>query len=194
MLHTRLKRKLSQLRRQTDGATAIEFSILALPFMVLVFGILELAIVFFTTTSLQHNLTVNTRNIRVGNSTSICGTIDDIKGNVCNGLNINGCLSNLNLNISRVNSNQFDASVLTQFEASNFEVNEDDDTIELDNEDALAAGISGNEIVIVKAVYQHDLILPGRLTRLANFGLQNKRILTVTQAMRTEPFPDVACP
>ena len=193
MLHAILKQKLAQFGRQTDGTTAIEFSVLAIPFMMLVFGILELAIVFFTTTSLQHNLTTNTRSLRVGAENAICGEIEDIKVDVCNDLNVNGCLGNLNLNISRVNSNQFDSTVLTQFQASNFTVNEDDDSVEIADADALAAGISGNEIIIIKAVYQHDLILPGRLTRLANFGLKNKRVLTVTQAVRTEPFPNVTC-
>ena len=193
MTRLRMKQILTKFRRQSDGETAIEFSILALPFLVLVFGILELALVFFTTTSIQHQLVTHTRPIRVGDQTTICGEIDTIKQNVCNGLDIQGCAGNLSLNISRINSSQFDSSALAQFQASNFTVDEDSDEVTIDGADALAEGIVGNEILIVKAVYQHDLILPGRLTRLANFGLRNKRILTVTQAVRTEPFPNVTC-
>lgn len=193
MLYQQFKQTLKNLQTRCDGATAIEFSILALPFMVLIFGILELAIVFFTTTSLQHNLTSNTRSIRVGVESSICGSIDDIKQEICNDLKTQGCMTKLNLNITRVNSSQFNAAVLSQFQASSFTVDEDDDTISFDNPEELATGIAGNEIVLVKAIYQHDLILPGELTRLGNFGLNSKRILTVTQAIRTEPFPDVTC-
>lgn len=193
MMRSRIKHIWTKFRRQQDGTTAIEFSVLALPFLLLVFGILELALVFFTTTSLQHQLVTNTRSVRVGDAATICGDISAIKQNVCTGLDINGCESNLNLNISRVNSNQFDSGVLAQFQASNFTVDEDSDEVTIGDADELETGISGNEIVIVKAIYQHDLILPGQLTRLANFGLRNKRILTVTQAMRTEPFPDVDC-
>ena len=206
MLKKQFKRIFNKYSHQTDGATAIEFSLLALPFMVLIFGILELAIVFFTTTSLQHNVTTHTRSIRVGDSTAICGEIGDLKTDICDSLNVPNCTNNLSLNISRINSNQFDAAALSQFQEANFSVsnstlddadeeNDDDanDTVTLINPDGIDSGIVGDEILIIKAVYQHDLILPGQLTRLANFGLRNKRILTVTQAMRTEPFPNVTC-
>lgn len=193
MLVQKLKHKISRFRQQDSGTVAIEFSILALPFMVLIFGILELAIVFFTTTSLNHSLLTNTRSLRVGDQTAICGDIDQLKQNVCDTLNVSECLSKLNLSVSRVGSNQFNTAVLTQFQASNFTVDEDDDTIDVPGGNVLDTGIAGDEILIVKAIYQHDLILPGRLTRLANFGLSNKRVLSVTQAMRTEPFPDVDC-
>jgi len=161
--------------------------------MILVFGILELAIVFFTTTSLNHSLTTNTRQLRVGESESICGGIELLRSDVCQTLNLSGCLANLNLNVSNIGSNQFDASALTQFQEVNITVDEENDTVDIAGGNSLAPGISGDEIVIVKAIYQHDLILPGRLTRLANFGLKNKRVLTVNQAFRTEPFPDVTC-
>jgi len=197
MLHKRLKLTFKKFSRQIDGTTAIEFSLLALPFMILIFGILELAIVFFTTTSLQHNLTTQTRSIRVGDEAALCGGIEDLKVDLCNSLNVQNCLTNLSLNISRVESDQFDAAVLAQFQETNFTVNTSDDdsneTITLINPDEIAEGIVGDEILIVKAVYQLDLILPGKLTRLSNFGLSDKRILSVTQAMRTEPFPDVTC-
>jgi len=65
MLKSKLNRRMKNFARNTNGATALEFSLLALPFMLLVFGIIELAIVFFTTTSLQHNLFEETREIRV---------------------------------------------------------------------------------------------------------------------------------
>ena len=201
MLYQGFKQKLKSYFSKNDGTAAIEFSILALPFMVLIFGILELAIVFFTTTSLQHNLTTNTRSIRVGDTGSICGEIADVKQKVCDDLNVAGCMAKLNLNISRVSSNQFDSSVLTAFQAQNFTVappDPDDDTdngtVNFNMPEELASGITGNEIILVKAVYQHDLILPGQLTRLGNYGLNDRRILTVTQAIRTEPFPNTTCP
>jgi len=193
MLSRKIKNKFAQLRHANDGATAIEFSILAIPFMALIFGILELAIVFFTTTSLNHSLVTNTRNIRVGDAAAICGDIDQIKTDVCNTFDTNGCFANLNLNIKRVNSSQFNQAVLDLFQEVEFTVDETDDSVNTTGGNTLDQDITGDEIVIVKAVYQHNLILPGQLTRLANFGLKNKRIITVTQAMRTEPFPDVVC-
>ncbi len=193
MLMHRLKFSLRKLRRDETGATAIEFSILALPFMVLIFGILELAIVFFTTTSLNHSLVTSTRSLRVGSQSAICGDIDELKQDVCNTLNTSNCFNNLNLTVTRVGSNQFNGAVLDLFQTSNIDVDEDNETIDVPGGDVLDSGILGDEILLVKAIYQHDLILPGTLTRLSNFGLNNKRILSVTQAIRTEPFPDVQC-
>lgn len=198
-----LKKRLNQLRiklgRDTDGATAIEFSLLALPFMILVFGILELAIVFFTTTSLQHNLTTHTRDLRVGESASICGSIDDLRARVCNSLDVQNCQQKLGVNITRIGSSQFDAAALGQFRGNSFTVTLDasgnpTSDIDLASFNVLDNGIQGNEILIAKAVFQHDLILPGRLTGLATSGLGNTRALTVTQAIRTEPFPALSCP
>lgn len=199
MLQIRLNRLTKKLCKNTDGATAIEFSILALPFMLLIFGILELALVFFTTTSLQHNLATSTRDLRVGESGAICGDIDRIEELVCDGLDIQNCRSNLAINVTRISSNQFDAAALSQFQGGGFtlalDANGDETTeIDLDGFRQFATGIQGDEIVIAKAIYQHELILPGRFTGLSTSGLGEKRAISVTQAIRTEPFPDVTCP
>lgn len=189
---------MKNFARNTNGATALEFSLLALPFMLLVFGIIELAIVFFTTTSLQHNLFEETREIRVGNSETICGAIEDIEAGVCGRLNVQNCRQNLAINITRISSSQFDAAALAQFQGDSLEVVLDGDgnateDLDLAGFRALDTGIQGNEIVIAKAIYQHDLILPGGATGLATAGLGGKRAIAVTQAIRTEPFPDITC-
>jgi len=44
------------LKNNTEGATAIEFAILSIPFFALIFGIIELAIVLFLSTSLTNAL------------------------------------------------------------------------------------------------------------------------------------------
>ena len=69
------KRALNQVRRfrtDKDGATAIEFAFLAIPFFMLLFAILELAIIFFISSTLSHAVGEAGRLIRVGNFQS-CG-------------------------------------------------------------------------------------------------------------------------
>jgi hypothetical protein len=48
-----IAQRLSQFRRREDGATAVEFALVALPFFGLVFAILELAIFFFASRYLE---------------------------------------------------------------------------------------------------------------------------------------------
>jgi len=50
-----MARKLRGYLANRDGASAIEFAILFLPFIMLVFAILELAIVFFITATMTHH-------------------------------------------------------------------------------------------------------------------------------------------
>jgi len=56
-----------RFRKNEDGATAIEFAFVALPFFALLFGIMELAIVFFINSALVHSTSEAGRHIRVGN-------------------------------------------------------------------------------------------------------------------------------
>jgi len=65
-----------------DGATAIEFAFVALPFFALLFGIMELAIVFFINSALTHATSEAGRLIRVGNFQA-CGGADQFKALVC---------------------------------------------------------------------------------------------------------------
>ena len=52
--------------RNEDGTTAIEFAILGVPFLALLFGIVELAVIFFISSTTQHALESSAREIRTG--------------------------------------------------------------------------------------------------------------------------------
>jgi len=64
-----------------DGATAIEFALLALPFFALLFAILELAIIFFISSTMTHAVSEAGRKIRTGNFQN-CSQ-DQFKALVC---------------------------------------------------------------------------------------------------------------
>jgi len=79
------KISMRQIRRyfkNREGTAAIEFAILAIPFFMLLFAILELAIVFFINSTLTHSVSEASRQIRTGNFQA-CGSQDKFKELVC---------------------------------------------------------------------------------------------------------------
>src|SRR5262245_1816499 len=63
---TSLGQLLGQFARKQDGAAAVEFALIALPFFWLLFVILETAGVIFTDIALQNGITEAARLIRTG--------------------------------------------------------------------------------------------------------------------------------
>jgi Flp pilus assembly protein TadG len=62
----RLNRSGAGFARATGGATAVEFALIGLPFCALLFGILELAMIFVMSTSLDNAAASVSRTIRTG--------------------------------------------------------------------------------------------------------------------------------
>ena len=91
-LKRHLKRRIARLSKNTDGATAIEFALLALPFFALLFGILELAVIFFISSTLNFAVSEAGRQIRTG-SFQLCSQAQ-FKALVCSNMSgVGDCLS-----------------------------------------------------------------------------------------------------
>jgi len=82
MLRDRLKR-FAQARR---GAVAVEFAFLALPFLFMLFAVLELALVFLLSASLDTAMEDASRQIRTGNFQRDNGTTGAASQNAFKGL------------------------------------------------------------------------------------------------------------
>ena len=78
-----LRRRTHQFARQQEGAAAIEFAIVALPFFALIFAILETALVFFAGQTLQAATTDAARLIMTGQAQTANYTAADFKNQVC---------------------------------------------------------------------------------------------------------------
>ena len=72
--------------RHQDGAAAVEFALVALPFLALTFAILETALVFFAGQTLEAAVTDAGRLIMTGQAQTAGYTKDDFKTQVCNRL------------------------------------------------------------------------------------------------------------
>ena len=66
-----------------DGATAIEFAFVALPFFLLIFTILELCLIFLVQVVLDHAIDETKRNVLIGNAQNNSWTVTDFSDEVC---------------------------------------------------------------------------------------------------------------
>jgi Flp pilus assembly protein TadG len=74
------------LVKDKEGATAIEFALLALPFFIMLFGVMEVALMFFTDSTLSAALQTSVREIRTGSAQSAALNINSFKAKVCNNM------------------------------------------------------------------------------------------------------------
>ena len=180
-------RRLRGYKRSEDGATAIEFAMLAIPFFSLIFAILELAIVFFISSSLNHAVSEAGRQIRIGNFQN-CGKAA-FKKQVCDTMiSIGSCQNNLRLDV--IKNTTFGEITLPPIpQPTIVPPGSAPPPVENGDYDESDAG----EPVVVRALFYHKLILPAQLTRLGSSPGSNTRIIRSTTAFRNEPFPAGAC-
>lgn len=177
-----------RFQKNEDGATAVEFAFVALPFFALLFGIMELAIVFFINSALVHATSEAGRLIRVGNFQA-CGGEDEFKALVCDKMKgMGNCWKNVRIDV--VQGASFKTMTLPAIPAvqpRDPDLTGDDATPQTPNGvyNANAAG----DTMIVRSVLHYRLALPPLLTRLDSPKGSGARTMVATTAFRNEPFP-----
>ena len=92
------------LWRDRSGAAAVEFSLVALPFIILVIGILDIALMFFVDGALDSALHMAARDVRTGRSATENWDLSAFKEEVCDGLAWSfDCSSNLLVSTTEMN-------------------------------------------------------------------------------------------
>lgn len=189
----RRARALSRRYGRSDrGATAIEFGIVALIFFALIFGILELAIVFFTSSVLSHAVSDAGRSIRVGQFQN-CGTEDEFRDLVC--AKMKGFIScSKNLRVDVISEPQFRDVVMPDIDSGGINDADDDVVVANGQYDPNGAGSP----VAVRATFYYPLVLPTAITRLESKNpsggviAPGRRIIVASTAFRNEPFPSTS--
>ncbi len=89
------RRRLKDFIDNRDGVAAIEFAMLALPFFLLVFAILETCIAFAAQQVMSNAMDDVARSVRTGQERGL--TEEKLKEEICNKLNVitTSCLDNL---------------------------------------------------------------------------------------------------
>jgi Flp pilus assembly protein TadG len=176
----RLTAALVRFLRARRGAMAVEFALVVLPFLVMLFAVLELGLVFMVSTSLENATEAAGRRIRTGEfQTSGSTSKADFKTVVCNNMTwlASSCTTNLYV----------DVRTFADFTT-------------LSNAPALAgAGFNPNatcwspgeptDIVLVRTYYEWTLITPLLNAALENKGAgSGKRLISAMTTFRNEPY------
>jgi Flp pilus assembly pilin Flp len=170
---------LSRLRRDETGATAVEFGLVALPFLMMLFGIIAVGLYFFTTFTLENAVEQASRQIRTGQAQQAGLNSDQFRSAVCNNLPGNmPCDSSIQVNVQ----NYPDSASITPDSLPQC----------LDAGGNLSAASNyapggSNVIVLVWVCYEWKLAGKIPLLRLGNMG-NGSRLIHATTTFRTEPY------
>lgn len=165
--------------RQQDGAAAVEFALVAVPFLALTFAILETALVFFAGQTLEAAVTDTSRLIMTGQAANYSQT--DFKNAVCARLQ-GGLFNCASVYVSVQDYSSFGGAG-TVPPVSNGQLN----TTNLPYQPGGPCSI-----VVVQFYYQWPIYVSLLGNNLANLSGGN-RLLVSTAVFRNEPYGSSAC-
>jgi len=167
-------------RLRTDsqkGSAAIEFAFVAPIFFVLLLGIFEAAIMFFSQAALQNAVTDMARQVRTGQVSSGGMTQAAFRTNICNKVSpLIACNTNL----------QVDVESFSSYGNVTF-------TSPLKSDNSLDTSLNNYsiggacDVVLVRAFYTWPVATPVLSWFLVNMA-GNKHLVTATAAFRNEPY------
>jgi Flp pilus assembly protein TadG len=165
-----------RLIRREDGSTAVEFAVVAAPFLALVFAILETALVFFAGQVLETATADSARLIMTGEAQTKGFDQAKFKQEVCNRIHgLFDCAGGVYVDVKKY-SNFASVNLAKPVDADG----------NLINNFTYQPGGPG-EIVIVRVLYQWPIFVPLLGLNLSDMA-GNKRLLIATSAFRTEPY------
>ncbi|MCG9916420.1 MAG: pilus assembly protein [Phenylobacterium sp.] len=180
---SRATRNLIQVLRNfahaRKGATAVEFAFIAGPLLMLIFGVLELALVFMVSATLEGATASASRPMRTGQMQTGGGDKAAFGKAVCDRMSWlgSGCTSNLNVDVRTY---------------SDFTSLRDDPSMNGGNFDPAKTCWSPGgptDIVLVRTYYTWTVFTPLLSSALVN-APGNKRMISSVAAFRNEPYSD----
>jgi Flp pilus assembly pilin Flp len=168
---------LKRFGRDQKAATAVEFSLIALPFVALLFAILETALIFLAGQTLETGVADAARLIRTGQAQKDGLVGDTFKAAICAQAGIlMSCTGSLKVDVRHYDT--FDS--LTSPDPVDADGNLKDDFI-------YDAG-HGGDIVVVRAFYEWPTFSKLLGLNFSNLADGN-HLLAATAAFKNEPFP-----
>ncbi len=176
LVPARLTRRFA---RRQDGAAAVEFALVALPFLAMTFAILETALVFFAGQALEAAAADSARLIMTGQAQTGGFDKDAFKTAVCDRVfGLFDCTNDLYVNVQTYSDFSSSATAIntSPISSGNF-----------DTSKMIYNPGGAGDIVVVTLYYQW----PISVTLLGN-SLDNlnggKRLLVATSVFRNEPY------
>ena len=163
---------MRRLVRKEDGSAAVEFGMVAAPFLLMVFAIMETAIVFFAGQALETAVADSARLIMTGQAQSQGFSQASFKNAVCAKVyGLFNCSTGMHVDV-KTYANFSNVDLTPPLDSSgNFQTNM-----------SYQPGGPG-DIVVVRLFYQWPIYV----SLLQNMS-GNKRLLVATSAFRNEPY------
>ncbi len=179
----RARAAASRFARAKKGATAVEFALIALPFFMLLFGVLELGMLFMASTTVEGAVTNSARKIRTGElQTTGTATAATFKSDICNNmswLSSSDCTANLSV----------DVRTFANFNSINMNPPINNGAID-QTQLQFTPGVSCN-IVLVRVFYPYTLLAPNFAPGLPDLG-PTKKLITAAVAFKNENWGGVS--
>jgi Flp pilus assembly protein TadG len=177
---TRLPRGM---RRGEEGFTAVEFGIVAIPFLMLLFGIIEVGLLYFTTFSLENSTEQAARSIRTGQAKTASWTKDDFKTALCNKFasvsaagNVANCKNKVRVDV-RVFAEGTTPTIPSGLVSGNL----------IADADTSYTSSAGGDVVLVTAYYPWQIAKIVPFLKLGNMS-DGRRLLQASVVFKNEPF------
>jgi Flp pilus assembly protein TadG len=170
---------LERWKGDSRGVTAIEFAIVAVPFLMLLFGIIGVGLYFFTTFTLENGVEQSARLLRTGQAQNANYSADEFKQKVCDYLpGFIDCQGKVVVNVlSFANASDITTDSLPSCTTSDGQLN----TV-----NQYTPG-GASQIILVWACYEWEL--GGKLPYL-NFGsfANGASLIQASTVFRAEPY------
>ncbi len=163
--------------RDTRGSSAVEFAIIATPFLALMGAIIESALAFMAGQILDTATNDAARLIRTGQAQAQSFDSAAFANEVCKRLYVLVSCSGISV----------DSRVLTKFSGYTA-INPVDNTGKFDPSKLSFSAGGSQDIVVVRVYYQYPIYINKLVPGLANLA-NGKRLIAGVAAFRNEPFP-----
>lgn len=175
----RVRGLLSRLSRDSSGATAVEFAIVSVPFLMFVLGIIGIGLHFFTTSTLESAVETASRQILTGQAQSGGLTLGDFKQLITE--QGSGLLKPKNLNVHIQKAPNWASLTPVQCLNGNGALTPPAGNVG-DRVDKYSGG--AGEVVLVTACYEWDVARVLGLGTMAN----GSSLVRAATTFKTEPY------
>jgi Flp pilus assembly protein TadG len=176
-IRSKLTARARGFARAQGGTAAVEFALIAAPFLALVFAILETALVFFAGQSLEAAASDTARLIMTGQAQTAGYSQSDFKTAICNRLagGLFDCANGVNVDVKTYST--FTAVTSTPPISNG----------QLDTSNMTYTPGGPGDIVVVRLYYQWPIYVSMFGDNLSNLN-GAKRLLVATSVFRNEPY------
>ncbi len=162
-------------KNDENGATAVEFALVGIPFILMIVGIIEMALMFSSQSLLEAATQEAARQVRTG-AVQQGGGEDLFRDELCNFAAV----------FIKCDDIQYQVTSVDSFEdAQDFDDVSFDDEGNLDNQEFTPGGVS--DVVMIRVVNAYKIKTPMMKYLLTNNN-DGTRVLLSTVVLQTEPY------